>query len=238
MKRNHRRKPACHIALCLLSALLALSLPTISHAAENGRKKLKLGTSFSVAAKNASYESSDEQIAYVNAEGMVTGKRRGKVTIRIKRGDKIRKRKVTVVANGKKKKGVGVCTGEMALLKNVVTYSPVHSGEDQEDSVLENTQEQDELHYHYFAVLEIMNNGDEDASKVTMDADIAGQKERFSFGQVKAGESSTVAVEGEIPASQMPELAQVNWDELPDGWAGAVDCRTLNVYSAGMYTAA
>lgn len=236
MKKNHWRKQAYHIAICILSATFALSLPTVSNAAESGRKKLKLGTSFSVAAENASYKSSDEEIAYVNAEGLVTGKRRGKVTIRIKSGDKISKRKVTVVANGKKKKGVEVCTGEITLLKNVVTYSLVSSKKDPYDSVVDSVQEQGKLRYHYSAVLEIRNNGTEDATKVMMNTEIAGQSVAFAFGKVKAGESVTARAEGELLASGMPELAQIRWDELPESLMGEVDCRTLNVYSAKMYT--
>lgn len=236
MKKKHWRKPVYHIVLCILSAAFALSLPTVSNAAESSRKKLKLGTSFSVAVENASYESSDEEIAYVNAEGLVTGKRRGKVTIRIKSGDKISKRKVTVVANGKKKKGVGVCTGEIVLLKNIVAYSLVSNEENQYDFVEGSAQEQEELRYHYSAVLEIMNNGTEGATKVTMDTEIAGQSVEFAFGKVKAGESAIARAEGEILASQMPELVQIQWDELPEGLMGEVDCRSLNVYSAKMYT--
>lgn len=65
---------------------------------------MKRGTSFSVAAENASYESGDEEIACVNTEGLVIAKKRGEVNIRIKSGVRVSKQKVTVVANGKKKK--------------------------------------------------------------------------------------------------------------------------------------
>lgn len=234
MKRNQKSTPIHLIAACILT--LVLLLPTVSHAAENSPKKLKLGTSFSVATKNATYGSSDEEIAYVNAAGLVTGKKQGEATIRIKSGDKITKRKVTVIANGQKKKGIKVCTGEISLVKNAVTYSLIRSEEDYYNPVTESSQEQGEIRYHYSAALEIENNGEEDAEKVTMDAEIAGQIVTLSFGKVEGGDYATAVAAGDIPASQVPGLAQSQEIAMAEYITGQLSCRKLKVYSAKMYT--
>lgn len=235
-RTNYYKGIGYALAVCILSTMYTLSIPTISRAAGTTPKKLKLGTSFSVATKNATYGSSDEEIAYVNTAGFVTGKKQGEATIRIKSGDKITKRKVTVIANGQKKKGVKVCTGEIALVRNVVTYSLVRSEKDQYNPVDVSSQEQGEIRYHYSAVLEIENNGEEDAEKVTMDAEIAGQKVTLSFGKVSGGDYATAVAEGDIPASQVPGLAQSQESAMAEYITGQLSCRKLKVYSAKMYT--
>ncbi len=229
-------RTACRISAAILAATFALASSSVSNAAEGTQKKLKLGTSFRVAEENATYKSSNEEVACVNADGLVTGKKRGKTTIRIKSGGEVRKCKVTVVANGKKKKGVGVCTGEIALLNNVVTYSLVRSEGAHNDPVAESSREQGDARYHYSAVLEIENNGEEDAAKVVMDAELGGQKVILSFGKVGGGDYSTATAEGEIAASQVPGLVPEQDGGMPEHFTGTLHCRKLNVYSAKMYT--
>lgn len=232
-KTEYPVRIACPVIACIMACICTLAFPAVSNAASNRQKKLKLGTSFSVAAKNASYKSSNEEVACVNEEGLVTGKKQGKATIRIKSGNKITKRRVTVVANGNKKKGIRVCTGEMAILKNAVTYSLIKS---EENPVVMGGQGQEDIRYHYSAVLEIENRGEEDAAKVTMDAKVAGEKVSLSFGKVEGGDYASAVAEGEIAASQIPELAQNPGSGVPDTVMGQLDCRRLKVYSAKMYT--
>lgn len=233
---NHNIKMLCRISIGIFAAVLAMILPVVSNAAENGRKKLKLGTSFSVAAEDASYKSSDEEVAYVNAEGLVTAKKQGKATIRIKSDSRTATRKVTVIANGRKKKGVKVCTGEIAVINNIVTYTLVKNGESDHNSATNVNQEMGEAWYHYSAVLEIENHGEEDAAKVTMDAEIAGREVTLSFGKVGGGDYATAVAEGEVEASQISEVVQNSEQGMPDEVAGQLSPLKLKVYSSKMYT--
>lgn len=228
MKKKNSKRTACRIATCLLAGSLALILSASGSAAGNGQKNLKLGTSFSVAKKNATYKSSNEDIAYVNSEGIVTGKKRGKATIRITNGNQVTKQKVNVVANGKKKNGVGVCTGEMVITKNDIIYSKINT-EDSEN------QSEVAANYRYSATLTIKNCGKKAASKVTIDAKIAGKTVVFSFGKINAGETATATAEGDV--SQTALLAQKQQNTSANSFTEELSCQKLEVYSQNMYTA-
>jgi len=231
MKKNDNGKRTCRITASIMAGAFALMLlPTASNAAGGSRKTLRLGTSFSITEKNASYKSSNEDVAWVNDDGIVTGKKQGKATIRIRKGNKVTRQKVTVVANGKKKKGVGVSTGEIALKKSTITYSQVTEGNNNVSNSQANP------HYHYSASIIIKNCGKKNAAKVTIDTEIAGKKTTFSFGKVKAGSKSTATAEGEVAASQIPEIVESQRRGTPNHVTAQLSCRKLKVYSGKMYT--
>lgn len=213
----------CRITACIMTALLGLVLSTLilpaeSHAAGSRQKKVKLGTSFRITKRNASYQSSNPSIAWVNEEGIVTAKKMGKTTIRTKQGNNVKKQKITVVANKKKKKGVDVCTAELVLQTNTLTFAQTETagteigapGQDQ-----------------YSAILEIKNIGKKAAANVMIDAEIAGKKLTLSFGKVAAGKTAAVTAQGTVPASRVTETERN---------AGKLNCRTMKVYSNHMYT--
>lgn len=213
----------CRIAAYIMTVLLglvlsALILPAGSHAARGGQKKIKLGTSFRITKKNASYQSSDTSIVWVNEEGIVTAKKIGKAVILIKQGNTIKKQKVSVIANEKKKKGVDVCTGEFVLQTNTLTFAQTETAGTEMGTTGQDA---------YSAVLEIKNVGKKAAADVVVSAEIAGKKLTLLFGKVAAGKTATVTAQGTVPSSRVTE-AERN--------AAKLDCRKLKVYSNHMYT--
>ncbi len=79
--------------------------------------QVKLGAVLELDVKDATYKSSDENIAYVSKTGRVTGKKLGTSTITIKKDGKTTKKNVTVIARGKKT-DISVCVDEIVLKKN------------------------------------------------------------------------------------------------------------------------
>lgn len=241
MKRKiHKKKPPYYMATCLVIttfvfALSALACSATASSAGKGGKKLKLGTSFSVAKKDAAYKSSDTSVACVNGEGIVTAKKRGSATIRIWQNGRVTKKKVSVISNEKKKKGVDVCTGELVLETNTITYARTETAQTETASSVA-ARSRTPGHCHYSAVLGIRNTGKKAASKVVITAEIAGEKVTFSFGKVAAGKTATATDEGEVPESFVAELAQKQGTAAPGPLTGKISCRTLKVYSNNMYT--
>lgn len=236
MTRN--KKIFCCVFSWITVGILLFSVGSISQAAKNHQKKLKIGTSYSVARKGATYRSSNKKIAYVNKQGIVTAKKQGEAVIRIKRGEKITRKKITVVANGKKKKGVGVCTGEMTIRKNKITYALIEIKDTQGSSTtgVENASSKGGR-YSYTATMQVKNAGKKDAEKVKMIGEIAGKKTVISFGKIRAGETETATIKGVVSDSQVPELAQENASGVPvDIYYGKIVCQKLQVYSNKMYT--
>lgn len=235
MDRDRIKRPAGIIFVWLAVAGLAFGLGSTSQAAGKNEKRLRLGTSFSVAKRGAVYKSSSQKIAYVNKEGIVTGKKQGEATIQIRKGDKVTKKRIVVVANGKKKKPIAACTGEIDIAKNRITYYLKDEGKNKsaegEDSSGKTNR------YQYTAVVTVKNNGKRNARNVKIMAEIAGKNVLLSFGKVKAGETETATVKGEVEDSQVPELAEENlWDKPVDVFAGKVSLKKLRVYSNEVYT--
>lgn len=174
----------------------------------------------------------------MNKQGIVTAKKQGEAVIRIKRGEKITRKKITVVANGKKKQGVGVCTGEMTIRKNKITYALIEIKDTQGSSTTaaENASSKGGR-YSYTATMQVKNAGKKDAEKVKMIGEIAGKKTVISFGKIRAGETETATIKGVVSDSQVPELAQENASGVPvDIYYGKIVCQKLQVYSNKMYT--
>ena len=235
MNRDSIKRAAGVIFVWLAVAGLAFGLGSSSQAAGKKEKRLKLGTSCSVAKRGAVYKSSNQKIAYVNKEGIVTGKKQGKATIQIKKGNKISKKRVVVVANGKKKKPIDSCTGEIGIARNRIAYYLKDAGENKGTEGEESSGKTSK--YQYSATIKVKNNGKRDAKNVKIMAEIAGKNVLFSFGKVKAGKTETVTVAGETVDSQVPELAEENlWDEPVDMFAGKVSLKKIRVYSNEVYT--
>ena len=235
-KKIRRTAGAVYVILCLAAAGLVW-MGSTSQAAD-GQKKMKLGTSCSLAKKGAAYKSSNREVAYVNKYGLVTAKKQGKVTIQIIKGKTVSKKQINVVANGKKKDAVGVCTGEIGIVKNNITYALVKKDSQEENNTtdVENTQEKKAV-YRYTATMKIKNNGKKNAKNIKLMAEIAGKKVIFSFGKVMAGETEYATIEGETEDSQVPELAEENmWDMPVDLFSGKMVLKKLRVYSNDIYT--
>lgn len=86
----------------------------------NSEQKAKIGTSYQIKIKGTKYSVQDAEVAYVNQDGLVTAKNLGETVIKIRKDGEVYTQHLTVVANGKKKRGVKVCTGEIAVVENSV----------------------------------------------------------------------------------------------------------------------
>lgn len=228
----------CWVLSWMTAVILLFAVGSISQAAKKHQTKLKIGTSYSVARKGATYRSSDRKVACVNKQGVVTAKKQGEAVIRIKRGKKTTVKRITVVANGKKKKGVGVCTGEMSIRRNKITYALLEIKENQGSNTtgVENASIK-AGRYSYTATMQMRNDGRKDAEKVKMIGEIAGKKTVISFGKIKAGETETATIRGVVEDSQVPELAEENESgALVELYSAKITCHKLQVYSNKMYT--
>lgn len=166
----------------VLAVFSTLGIPAVSQA-----KVVKLGTSFSVEETGASYSSEDDSIAYVNSSGRVTAKMIGTTTVSVRKNGEVSKTQVQVVANGRKKTYVNVCTGEVDVLSSQVFY---------------NDDDKTDAGRAYEAHLRVKNRAEKAASKVIVMGSLGGVELTFEFGKFGAGETKTITVKGYTAATQ------------------------------------
>lgn len=123
--RNRARMKAIALVFAALLFMMAGNCQSLQ-AAE--AEKVKIGKTLDFGTQGASYRSSDEAIAYVNAEGRVTGKKVGVATITIKKAGKTSQKKVSVIANAKKP-SMKLCADEITVEDAVVELSTPESSE-------------------------------------------------------------------------------------------------------------
>ena len=201
MKKG-KRCLALVLTMVLMTVSLGVLTPWTSVHAE-ALKKVKLGNTISLAKSGATYQSDDTSIAYVNEQGQVTGKKLGVATITVKKGAKVTKQQIEVIANAKKM-GMTVCADEIVVVKNdtafattqaVTTTEPAVTTEAAEQIV--NTSENTGItEYSYETKLTIQNNSSKAAKKVVITARLGKKEMTFRFGTVKAGKTKTVTVKG------------------------------------------
>lgn len=146
--------------------------------------QVKVGNTVSVKKQNASYKSSDKDVAYVDENGIIYGKKVGNATITIKSGTKQSKVTVEVKAN-KKKPNFYVCVGEIVV-----------------DSPEIDIQEKEDGGYTYTASVCIKNRGEKKVSKVELYAGIGREEVVFECRNIGPGEDKIAELSGEIDDSQ------------------------------------
>ena len=108
--------------LMLTFVLFGVLLPSPqSVEAKSSVQTVTLGKWISVYKEGASYSTSDSSIAYVNNKGRVTGKKIGTAVITIKKDGKSSKISIRVRKN-QKKKSITVCSDEILIKKQEVTF--------------------------------------------------------------------------------------------------------------------
>ena len=108
--------------LMLALVLLGVLLPSPqSVEAKSSVQTVTLGKWISVYKQGASYSTSDSSIAYVNNQGRVTGKIIGTAVITVKKDGKSSKISIRVRKN-QKKKSITVCSDEILIKKQEVTF--------------------------------------------------------------------------------------------------------------------
>lgn len=164
-------------ALFTLAALLFLNA-NVGQAASKEPIKVKVGTSISVAKTKAYYRSTDKSIAYVDADGLVTAKKRGKATIKIIKDGKITNQPIKVVKNGCKKDYVDVSSGEIKVIQNETILQPTETG------------------IGYEVKLVLKNEGTATPKKVILTGKVGDKTLTFRVTNLAAGKKTTLTATG------------------------------------------
>ena len=152
-------------------------------------KTVKVGKVIELTEKGATnYVSSDPDVAYVNANGRVTGKKQGQVTISFKKNGKTKEQVVAVTKNAKKP-GIKVCVDEIEItdvkikaLKNDLTKTKKI---DSKKKVLQT----------YRVYVTVKNHSKNTVRNVVLNGKVASQNVEFTFNAIKADKQRTKAVD-------------------------------------------
>lgn len=185
-----------------------------SDAAVANKKTVKLGTSYRISSSGAKFSSSDTDTAYVDADGLVTAKKIGTATIKVKNGTKTTKQKLTVKANAKKKRSIKVSTGEINIIR--VQALP-------DTSTTTNETGESEVKDVVTVSVEIKNVSKNKSGKIILNVKVDGISCRLESSGLGAGDSKTLTKTVNMTLSEEYDSAMVT----------PVD---LTVYSNKMYT--
>lgn len=188
-------------AMLLLAASLLLSVfhVTAIYAADY---KLKVGSRMDVSRQDASYQSSDESIAFVSQDGFVTAKKAGIATITVTKNGKKTPHRLTVKKNAKKP-GLKVAADEIAIpvakltltsvdTENEVLPGDMEQGNRSEDGAQEiQTGDTARQLYTYEVNIRLKNTNDHAVASVYLITRVGGETFEFYTKPLEGGESKT-----------------------------------------------
>lgn len=146
--------------------------------------QVQLGAVLDLSETDATYKSSDTNIAYVSKTGRVTGKKLGTAVITIEKDGETIKKNVTVIARGKKT-DISVCVDEIVLKKSSVKIelaeeeTSVDKEETKKEEVFEDTKEEVEKE-------ETLEDVTEEIEKEEISEDATEETEKEETSQDKA----------------------------------------------------
>ena len=185
-------------------------------------KKIKLGTSYQIAANGAKFHSNDTSIAYVDKEGRVTAKQLGKTKIRIKIGETTKYQKVNVVVNGKKTRKINVSTGEISVISNDISFRTL-SVQNNTDGLTENDNEPVQEMLEFTLRVKLKNVGENTAKKVFLYGSLGDQTYKLNYGSMAGEQTKMVTLSKLVEPSVVEQGDQFILEKLV-------------VYSNKMYT--
>lgn len=143
-------------------------------------QKVKIGNSIHATIKKATkYSVQNTKIAFVDANGVITGKKEGETTLTIKKNGKVYTEKVIVKTHGFFKKPLSLCADEIKVVSTQIQYGEEVNGKKA-----------------FVAKVRVKNTSEYSANKVDFCGIIDGRDVTFHFEGLDAKEAKTVQVTG------------------------------------------